>query len=614
MSLIAAFAIALPVLLWQMWAFLAPAVEPHFQRVVLVLVGFATALFACGVLFMYYVVLPRALDFLTSYDEELYDIQIRASYYYSFVSFMLLAGGIAFLLPVFVLGLVRLRVLSTDTLRRNRRIAFVVLLVFAALLPTVDPVSLAFEVIPLVLLFEVSIWLAVLLERRWQRVAGRRPRRGGPVRVLSADWVVPVDGDPIRDGAVAIEDGLIAAVGAADDLGAGEHYEDAVILPGFVNAHTHLEYAVYAGFGDGLSFAPWIGLHVQRKAADRPRGHGGDRTPRRLRVPALGHHDGRGLQLCGGGGDGLRRRRPVRGDLPRGVRARDGGPFGIEERFVPIRDRIAGALSDSVRLGISPHAPYTCTLDLYRACAELGLPIATHLAESEAETEYLRSGSGSWADLGELLVPPLGTTGIRALAENGLLGSHVLAAHCVHADEEEIELLASHDVAVAHCPRSNAYLGCGVAPLAALREAGVRVCIATDSPNSTPSFDMFDEIRAAVVAARARERRPDALTAADALELATLGGARALGLDSDRGSLTPGKRADLTVLSLAGSPFLPWEDPVTATVLGGAPERVVATLVSGQPRYRKGGKTWLELIDAAHSARERLLLPAGRTS
>jgi sec-independent protein translocase protein TatC len=168
-SLIAAFAIALPVVLWQLWAFLAPAVEPHFQRVVLVLVVLATALFVCGVLFMYYVVLPRALDFLTSYDDELYDIQIRASYYYTFVAFLLLGGGIMFLLPIFVLGLVRLRVLSTDTLRRNRRIAFVILLVFAALLPTVDPVSLAFELIPLVLLYETSIWLAVFLEKRWHR-------------------------------------------------------------------------------------------------------------------------------------------------------------------------------------------------------------------------------------------------------------------------------------------------------------------------------------------------------------------------------------------------------------------------------------------------------------
>ncbi|HEX2345876.1 MAG TPA: twin-arginine translocase subunit TatC [Gaiellaceae bacterium] len=168
-SLIAGLALALPVVLWQIWAFLAPAVEPHFQRVVLVLVVLATGLFATGVVFMYYVVLPRALDFLTSYDDELYDIQIRASYYYSFAALTLVAGGIAFLMPIFVLGLVRLRVLTSDRLRSNRRIAFVVLLVFAILLPTVDPVSLAFEVVPLVLLFELSIWMSVLMERRWDR-------------------------------------------------------------------------------------------------------------------------------------------------------------------------------------------------------------------------------------------------------------------------------------------------------------------------------------------------------------------------------------------------------------------------------------------------------------
>lgn len=168
-SLIAGLAIALPVVLWQVWGFLAPAVEPHFQRVVLVFVVLAMALFATGVVFMYYVVLPRALDFLTSYDADLYDIQIRASYYYNFAAVTLLAGGLAFLMPIFLLALVRLRVLTSARLRSNRRIAFVVLLVFAILLPTVDPVSLAFEVVPLVLLFELSIWLSVLMERRWQR-------------------------------------------------------------------------------------------------------------------------------------------------------------------------------------------------------------------------------------------------------------------------------------------------------------------------------------------------------------------------------------------------------------------------------------------------------------
>jgi sec-independent protein translocase protein TatC len=178
-SLIAALALALPVVLWQVWAFLAPAVEPHFQRVVLVFVALATALFACGVVFMYYVVLPRALDFLTSFDEEIYDNQIRASYYVTFVAFLLLGGGIAFLLPIFVLALVRLHIVTTDQLRRNRRIAFVLLLIFAALLPTVDPVSLAFEVIPLVLLFELSIWLAVLLDRRWRRAVDEELAESG---------------------------------------------------------------------------------------------------------------------------------------------------------------------------------------------------------------------------------------------------------------------------------------------------------------------------------------------------------------------------------------------------------------------------------------------------
>src|SRR5262245_24711322 len=167
-SLIAAIALSLPVILWQVWSFLSPAVEQHHQRVVLTLVAIATGLFVCGVLFMYYVVLPRALDFLTNFDDELYDEQIRASYYLSFVSWTLLAGGLAFLMPIFVVGLVRLRILNSGILRRNRRTAYVGLLVFAILLPTVDPVSLAFETIPLLVLFEMSIWLSVLLEKRWQ--------------------------------------------------------------------------------------------------------------------------------------------------------------------------------------------------------------------------------------------------------------------------------------------------------------------------------------------------------------------------------------------------------------------------------------------------------------
>jgi sec-independent protein translocase protein TatC len=165
---IAAIALALPVILWQLWSFLAPAFEQHAQRIVAVFVSIATGLFAAGVAFGYYVILPRALGFLVTYNEDLFNIQVRASYYYSFVSYTLLAVGLVFNLPIFILALVRLGVLTSATIRRNRRIGIAIVVVGAALLPTVDPISLVFETVPLLILFEASIWVSVFFERRWQ--------------------------------------------------------------------------------------------------------------------------------------------------------------------------------------------------------------------------------------------------------------------------------------------------------------------------------------------------------------------------------------------------------------------------------------------------------------
>jgi sec-independent protein translocase protein TatC len=170
-SFYAALAIAFPVLLWQAWSFFAPAVEEGRQRVVARFVALATALFAGGLAFAYFVILPPALRFLTNFDEELYDTQIRASYYLSFVTLMIFATGIVFQLPIFVLALVRLGILTSAQLRRNRRIGYVVLLGGAILLPTVDPVSLTLEVAPLWILFELSIWASVFMERRWRAEA-----------------------------------------------------------------------------------------------------------------------------------------------------------------------------------------------------------------------------------------------------------------------------------------------------------------------------------------------------------------------------------------------------------------------------------------------------------
>ena len=168
-SFYAAVALAFPILIWQVWSFLAPALEEGTQRVVAVFVAIATALFAGGLAFAYFVVLPKALSFLTNYDDHLYQVEIRASYYFSFAAIMLLAIALCFELPIFILGLVRLGVITSAQLRKNRRYGIVAAVAVAILLPTVDPVSLIFEAVPLLILFEASIWLAVLMERRWRR-------------------------------------------------------------------------------------------------------------------------------------------------------------------------------------------------------------------------------------------------------------------------------------------------------------------------------------------------------------------------------------------------------------------------------------------------------------
>jgi sec-independent protein translocase protein TatC len=167
-SFYAGFALALPVLLWQLWGFLAPAFEEAHQRVVAGFVALATALFAGGMVFAYFVVLPPALRFLTNYDDDIFNIQIRARDYLSFATVTILAVAVVFELPIFVLSLVRIGVLSSAKLRRNRKTGIVIVVAVAVLLPSVDPVSLVFEAVPLLILFEGSIWLAAFFEKRWK--------------------------------------------------------------------------------------------------------------------------------------------------------------------------------------------------------------------------------------------------------------------------------------------------------------------------------------------------------------------------------------------------------------------------------------------------------------
>jgi sec-independent protein translocase protein TatC len=165
-SLFGGLILAAPVILWQFWGFFAPAVDQRQERRVLYFVFFAAGLLAGGIVFGYFVALPAAVHYLTNFDKTEFNIQLRAKDYYGFTTMVLLAMGIVFELPVFVLSLVRLGILSTRQLRSNRRTGYFIIAVVAVALPGVDPITTVIETVPLWVLYEASIWLSVLMERR----------------------------------------------------------------------------------------------------------------------------------------------------------------------------------------------------------------------------------------------------------------------------------------------------------------------------------------------------------------------------------------------------------------------------------------------------------------
>src|SRR5204862_4455883 len=168
-SLYAGFLLALPVFLWQGWSFLAPAFAETQQRRVVAFVFLATALLVAGVVFGYFVALPAAVHYLTNFDKSLYDIRLRARDYYSFATMVMLAMAVVFELPIVILALVRLGILSTARLRKERRLGYFIVACIAVALPGIDPVTTVIEAVPLLILYEASIWLSVLMERRAPR-------------------------------------------------------------------------------------------------------------------------------------------------------------------------------------------------------------------------------------------------------------------------------------------------------------------------------------------------------------------------------------------------------------------------------------------------------------
>ena len=425
-------------------------------------------------------------------------------------------------------------------------------------------------------------------------------------KIYSARWVVPVTAESISDGAVAVEGTRVAGVGSRAEIeerfpsAPVEDLGEAVILPGFVNCHTHLELTAMRGFlepEEGDFFA-WL---------------------RRVTVSRAEHMSAEDLYTSAAWGAVEAARSGVTcvGDAsesgaPVMSALRDAGLRGVvfQEAFGPDA-RAAAAKFDAarakvyalrggetplVRLGLSPHAPYSVAAPLLemlvRFAADERLPLMMHAAESEAEQSLMTEGGGifaaAYALRGFEFEAPRTTT-VRHLARLGVLDA-LLLAHCVRVDEGDIELLSRHGARVAHCPKSNAKLGHGRAPLAALLGAAVHVGLGSDSVASNNTCDMLEEARFALLGSRAAGETAGgrALDAADALRLATRGGAHALGVWPSAGALAEGMEADLVAVRLDAAHLTPAYDPAAALVFSASGRDVMLTVVAGREIFRDG--------------------------
>ncbi|MGH7713377.1 MAG: amidohydrolase family protein [Gemmatimonadaceae bacterium] len=371
---------------------------------------------------------------------------------------------------------------------------------------------------------------------------------------------------------------------------------NAFLLPGLINAHTHLELTAMRGYLETGIFREWI---LRLTAA---RSHALDDAAL-LASARLGIAEGllagittyADTSSSGAVLDALVQMQ-VRG-------------ISYQEVFGPHPSQCAAAMdelrtrlshlaprtSPLVRLGVSPHAPYTVSNELYRAVAQLAvderLPVAAHIAESLEEWQLVTDASGPFADAWRARGIPVSrraTSPVALLDATGILATKPLLIHCVHLTSGDIEHIARRACSVAHCPASNAKLAHGIAAIMPLLDgdAAVAVGLGSDSVASNNRMDILDEARLALLLARAT--RQGAMDAHRALELATIEGARAIGVDAQIGSLEPGKTADLAAFHVDSARDEPVYDPATALVFGAAGRRAVMVSVDGVELVRNG--------------------------
>ena len=429
--------------------------------------------------------------------------------------------------------------------------------------------------------------------------------------LLTARYVLPVSAPHVEDGAVLVRGDRIESVGKRADLVAAHPDEEvrdfglAVLMPGFVDLHTHLEYSVFRGAVDDAPYTAWK-MQVQRKGE---------------RLSSEDWMDSALLGAMEAAGSGITTVADIT-NSGNSVRAAGAtGLGGIVYREVStmdkslVADRMAAAMDDVgewtrsadgtlLEIGIAPHSPYTCHPALFAAVAEranaCGLPVAIHLAGSRDEYDFVKYGSSNlaqdfreqsgWRDVAWM---PTGVSPVQYVLQWGLFDvPRLLAVHCVQVDEHDIDVLASHAVSVAHCPRCNAKLGMGVAPLRAFFEHGLTVGLGTDSPASNNTMDPFDEMRIGLLIQRSISTEADFsryFRARTFIRLGTIHAARAIGLEHEIGSLEAGKRADVIAVDLSSSPHnVPTADPYSALVHTANQKDVLATMVAGRFLFDRG--------------------------
>ena len=429
--------------------------------------------------------------------------------------------------------------------------------------------------------------------------------------LLTARYVLPISSHHIEDGAVLVQGDRIIALGTRAELVAAHPDEKvrdfglAVLMPGFVDLHTHLEYSVFRGAVDDLPYTAWK-MQVQNKEAN---------------LSPSDWMDSAVLGAMEAVGSGITTIADITNSGNSVIAAKGIGLAGVvyrevstmDKALVPGRMEVARADIDAwgevaagspIEIGIAPHSPYTCHPSLFSAAAELAidrdLPVAIHLAGSRDEYDFVRYGSSNlaqdfreqsgWRDVAWM---PTGVSPVEYVLQWGLFDvPRVLAVHCVQVDEHDVDVLARHDVSIAHCPRCNAKLGMGIAPLKSFFEHGLTVGLGTDSPASNNTVDPFDEMRIGLLLQRGETGESDFyryFTARTFMRLATIHGARALGLEYEIGSLEPGKRADVIAVDLSSSPHMvPTADPYSALVHTSNQKDVVATMIAGRMVFDRG--------------------------